>query len=108
MEFRSDGERLEAIRRSQERMKGPDGVDVEESVEKVIKVCEGTLRGGTVIFPMIRDLVVVSHPEYGTWQRFQFRRQETWEIGAHIRECDECQKSLDGVLKHLALYGRQS
>ena len=107
MEFRSDEKLLEAIRRNQERMREPEGVSVEESVALVMKHCEGTLRGGAIVFPMIRDLVVVSHPEYGVWQRFKFRRKETWEIIMHIRECAECQKTLDGVLNHLGLYGRQ-
>ena len=79
MDFLPDDEVLDAIKRNQE-LRGPDGMSVEESVAQIMKHCEGILRGGFIIRPLLPELILVSHPEYKFWQKYAFRRKKSWEL----------------------------
>lgn len=97
---RSDEELFAAIRRTQEEMRVPDGVDTTETAAKAVGQY---WQSRDLVIPLMDNLIIVSHSDEPRKTRKAIRKslKETVDTEKHIKECVKCKELFSGVMKQL-------
>jgi hypothetical protein len=91
-DFRDDEKVLENIRRTQEDMKEPVGLEMIRMIDKVMEDSRPILRARAVFRNTLRSIVKLGHEDLSFWKRVKLGRslKHTLMLYEHIRGCDKC------------------
>jgi|SRR3989344_1036328 len=104
--FRDDKELLKAINRTQEKMREPEGFDMEKLMEEVIKSSRPILKAQGVFRNMLYLVVELGHEDMGFWKRKKFLHslKHTLVLWQHVQECDKCKVIFQEFLKQIEAF----
>lgn len=97
---RSDEELFAAIRKTQEEMRVPDGIDTAEIAAKaVVRYWQSR----ELVIPLMDNLITLSHSDEPRKTRKAVRKslKETVDTEKHIKECVKCNELFSGIIREL-------
>lgn len=97
-EFRNDEEILEAIRKSQERMRGPEGLNFEEVLGESLNSFHTERE---LAYGFARVILGTVHREDGWWSRLKMERsfKSLEDEINHLHNCSRCKQAMGHAVK---------
>lgn len=87
--FKNDAERLEALRKTQERMKGPEGLNYEEIIRESL---DNFHTERELAYGFARVILGTTHREDNWWSRLKMERsfRSLEDEISHLQSCPRC------------------